>query len=470
MKERTRKYMKYVLSASAAILCIFALGACKKEQVTSPKETPPHGEEFPKILSTPTGLAVEDWALKWEAVEHADGYCVSVDGQDFYTDSTTYDLYDYLVPDERYSLSVSAVGDGETYLDSDFADLHYQAPAPTRGLAYSLIDGGEAYAVYSPNGALITQGELVLPDKYQGKPVTEIAQYGFATPLLVNGASYPPDWKFISAVRLPAGLKKINDYAFDCTDLTKVRLPKTLEEIGVSAFGWKLTEITIPQSVTKIGAGAFGGKTLTKVEVLGSPSMGVHVFSEKSVWYQNQPNGYIYFNKTLYRHKGDFPAGTVLDEFPQPTEKIAGGAFSKCAGLTEIVIPADVVDIGNSVFFYCRDLEKVSFSGGVTVLNGVSFMGCSNLKQVRLPQGLKEIGAAEFAECVSLCEIELPASLKKISGGAFSGCENLTSAVFKDPKGWNWASEEVLADPTTAAQELTKERFGDWYWIKTEEE
>ncbi len=466
--------MKYVLSASAAILCIFALGACKKEQVTSPKETPPRGEEFPKILSMPTGLAVEDWALKWEAVEHADGYCVSVSGQDFYTDSTTYDLYDYLVPDERYSLSVSALGDGETYLDSNFVELDYQAPAPTKGLAYSLIDGGEAYAVYSPNEALITQGELVIPDEYNGKPITEIAKDGFKRPLLVNGASYPPDWKFISAVRVPAGLKKIHDYAFSATDLTKVRLPKTLEEIGEGALAARLTEITIPQSVTKIGSGAFGCKTLTKVEVLGSPSMGSQVFSEKSVWYENQPNGYIYFNKTLYRHKGDFPAGTVLDEFPQPTEKIAGSAFSKCAGLTEIVIPADVVDIGNSVFFYCRDLEKVSFSGGETVLNGFSFMGCSNLKRVRLPQGLKEIGADEFSECVSLCEIELPASLKKISGGAFNGCESLTSAVFKDPKGWKVGdalfSEELLADPTTAAQELTKERFGDWNWIKTEEE
>ena len=61
-------------------------------------------------------------------------------------------------------------------------------------------------------------------------------------------------------------------------------------------------------------------------------------------------------------------------------------AFSGCTGLTSVVIPEGVTEIGEN-----------------------AFRGCENLKEVTLPVGVKKIDESAFNECKALETIYVPA-------------------------------------------------------------
>jgi len=97
-------------------------------------------------------------------------------------------------------------------------------------------DGG--YQVHQANDKTKRNGDIVIPDTYNGKPVTRV--YGIA-------------------VRNP--------------DITSVIIPNSVTLIGTNAFlqATGLTSITIPASVTTIDRGAFREcKNLTSVTFQGS--------------------------------------------------------------------------------------------------------------------------------------------------------------------------------------------------------
>ena len=92
-------------------------------------------------------------------------------------------------------------------------------------------------------------GELIIPDTIDGLPVIAIAGDAFE------------EREDITSLRLPEGLQDIGQAAFkDCRSLTEVSLPSTLKDVGNYAFAscTALTEIAIPGNYTRIGAHAFG--------------------------------------------------------------------------------------------------------------------------------------------------------------------------------------------------------------------
>lgn len=74
-------------------------------------------------------------------------------------------------------------------------------------------------------------------------------------------------------------------------------------------------------------------------------------------------------------------------------------AFMNAKGLTSIVIPEGVEEIGDKAFF-----------------------GCTALRAVRLPSTLKRIGDHAFCGCTGMTEpLRLPAGVESIGDGAFAG-------------------------------------------------
>ena len=97
------------------------------------------------------------------------------------------------------------------------------------------------------------------------------------------------------------------------------------------------------------------------------------------------------------------PASVTHDDTTYPVSRINAYAFSNCAELTGITIPASVTEISDH-----------------------AFENCTSLAAVELPEKLTEIGAAAFEGCTSFTRIDIPASITKLGIWSFQNCTNLT--------------------------------------------
>ncbi|MBQ8375249.1 MAG: leucine-rich repeat domain-containing protein [Clostridia bacterium] len=341
-------------------------------------------------------------------MENAEGYEISVEnGENYETENTRLNMQ-FLEPGETYTVSVKAKGgnekSGKYFLDSDTTEIICDMPEPFDEFTYTLINGGTSYEVSA--GEKITSDTLILPTYHEdGLPITRIAEDAFGE----SG---------ISAVRFPQKLESIGGRAFSKNDLQEAIFPLSLRSIEILAFSQcknlknienlpnridqrsfivtAIEELIIPERTEYIGDEAFATcDSLAKITIPAEPpDLGCDVFKD-TPWYEAQPNGFIYFGKTLYRHKGDFVKDTQLDLSELPINKIADGAFLNCLGLSKVKIPAEI-QLGKDVFHSCEDLIEVQFAKDVTYIPERTFFGCSNLLKVEFPEELTEIGADAF--------------------------------------------------------------------------
>ena len=170
---------------------------------------------------------------------------------------------------------------------------------------------------------------------------------------------------------------------------------KPVTEIGKSAFYCEeITSVFIPGSVVYIREGAFDD-----CEKLKSVRFGDHV-------------------KTIETNA--FLGDALLSEInlPESLETIGTEAFVGC-GVTEIVIPDSVTELGESVFNRCKNLQSISIGSGIKDLPLMFCYAAENLTSVHLKEGLETVGDSAFAECSSLAQIAFPSSVHAIREGAF---------------------------------------------------
>lgn len=312
---------------------------------------------------------------------------------------------------------------------------------------------------------------------------------------------------------LPDSVTQVADGAFEgCTALAGVALGKKLASIGAKAFGGcvQLTRFTvdaansrysgqdgvlfnkaqtqlimcppqqtgsyaIPSGVTSLGAGAFAGcATLTKLSIPASvASIGDLAFegclqlTSISVDAANRSfldQEGVLFNKTrnlLILHPAN-RTGTYVP--PSGVKTIGTGAFSHCAGLTEISLPDSVTTVQSSAFAACTGLTTFTLPRSVATLELSAFNGCTRLTNITvqannanfssrsgilynkdqsilvlcpcgmtddisLPAGVRSIGTAAFYGCAKLRRITLPNQVTSLGTLAFANCTGLTNLV-----------------------------------------
>lgn len=205
---------------------------------------------------------------------------------------------------------------------------------------------------------------------------------------------------------------------YNCTALTSVTLGAGLTVIGDSAFERTCLEsLTLPAGLEKIGEGAFARCDQLDdiaVDVRNTtfvPVEGV-VFSEGGHTLVLYPSG----------RRGAYAV-------PAGTGKIGDGAFSGARGLTIVVLPVRIQEIGNSAFRGCDGLERIMFQGdmaGLGVIGDYAFCECTALREAAFPKGLETIGGSAFRRCRGLKKAVLPGTLTRLGENAFSECYNLT--------------------------------------------
>ena len=212
-----------------------------------------------------------------------------------------------------------------------------------------------------------------------------------------------------------------------CTALTSIEIPASVETIGASAFKGcsKLATVTFEKEsqLKTIGGGysepnyygVFSDCTaLTSIEIPAS------VETIEAAAFQ-----YCSSLATVTFEKGSQLKTIGGGDFPS----YYYGAFSYCSSLTSIEIPASVETIKASAFKGCSSLATVTFENGSqlkTIGGGYpssgTFADCTALTSIEIPASVETIEAAAFKGCSSLATVtfEKGSQLKTIGGGGSS--------------------------------------------------
>ena len=219
-------------------------------------------------------------------------------------------------------------------------------------VAYSLFTytiQNNAVTITGLNPNYQFSGNLLIPSKIKGKPVTIIGNSAFS----------------------------------DCTGLTSVTIPNSVTSLDYRAFYncTGLTSITIPNSVRSIGSYAFYGCT-------GLTSVAGSTTNASTVAKQAKPTSFTV----------NITSGTSIGQ----------EAFSGCTGLTSITIPSSVTNIGSSAFKDCVNLTNITIPESVTSIDRSAFNKCTGLMSITIPNSVTSIGKGAFEGCGGLTSITLP--------------------------------------------------------------
>ncbi len=215
--------------------------------------------------------------------------------------------------------------------------------AGSKGL-YIIDYQSEGYCIVAGLGSC-TDTEIVIPNRNNGLPVTEISNALFL------------DNKNITSVTIPEGIEKINGQAFCGTLITSIELPSTLKEIGFYAFEGctELKSITIPNKVKTIGESCFAGCT-----------------------------------------------SLVSFESGKSVETIGGRAFADCTALERVTLNEGLLHLGSDCFRGCSSLKEVVIPDGTLSIGSQAFVDCDSLETLVIPASLENLGGNFLSGVYSL--------------------------------------------------------------------
>ena len=251
------------------------------------------------------------------------------------------------------------------------------------------------------------------------------------------------DCTALTSIKIPASVKTIEEAAFKgCSSLATVTFEKgsQLKTIGGDSYSsgafsdcTALTSIEIPASVETIEAAAFRGcsklatVTFEKASQLKTIST---AFSSCPIISIEIPASVETIETSAFR--GCSKLATVTFEKGSQLKTIRSadsyyphtyyGAFSFCP-ITSIEIPASVETIEAAAFKGCSSLTTVTFEKE------------SQLKIIGGGYGYSYSGTfyyyGAFSDCTALKSIEIPASVETIEVVAFKGCSSLITVTFE---------------------------------------
>jgi len=220
------------------------------------------------------------------------------------------------------------------------------------------------------------QGELLIPAKYNDKPVVAITDRAF-----LNNSN-------INSVIISENVNSIGTSAFDgCSGITSVTINGAVT-VGDRVFAEcsALKYLTLGSTFTVKSKDESGSlfalcKQITRINVnriedwLNSYFGWGNPFLASEQWTENR-NEY-----------GLYADGSLVTEVtvPKGIKTIHDAAFDHYKKLKKITIGNDVEAIGHYVFACCTSLEEVVVGDNVQRIWAHAFYGCSNIKSMKLP-------------------------------------------------------------------------------------
>lgn len=175
----------------------------------------------------------------------------------------------------------------------------------------------------------------------------------------------------------------IGDGAFeDCTNLTSVTIPITVATIGYNAFnGCKnLKSVNIPNSITQLHTCTFNGcESLSDITLPDKLSqIGQSVFYGcKSLFSVTIPKSVSIIGMHAFRESG---ITSII--IPSNVKEVGNWAFANCNNLKSAVICDKTQGTKEWTFYRCKNLETLVISNECCYIGSNDFCGCSSLKNV----------------------------------------------------------------------------------------
>ena len=213
----------------------------------------------------------------------------------------------------------------------------------------------------------------------------------------------------LTSFTVPAGITIIPNYAFaGCTNLTNITIPEGVTGIYTAAFQncENLQDITLPESLTHISNYVFDGcSSLRDVQI---------------------PESVSYIGDNAFCGCASITSIVI----PEGISKIDVATFYACSSLESIVIPESVTYIGQYAFVNCGKLAQVTIPDNVTYIGTYAFTGCKSISEITIPDGITAIAEGTFQNC-AIKEIVIPANVESVDKYAFAGCSALSKITFE---------------------------------------
>ena len=253
-------------------------------------------------------------------------------------------------------------------------------------------------------------------------------------------------------VTIPDTIEKIQRDAFtDCANLQKIHLSNAVSRLVPSIFYGctVLREVNIPDGVTCLPKKVFKDAPLERVHI----GKGLETLDTDS--FGKNPRGLAEITVDLENphFKADGPClysadGRVLYAFfgegffrvPEGVEQIGSGAFIGREGLTEVVFPSTLTEIGPDAFRN-SSLRRVEFGEAVRIIGDSAFENCASLSSALFSEGLEKVGDRAFRGC-SIRLVALPSTLRQLGEDSFDSLNrDNTSQELRIAPGGSWEAD-----------------------------
>ena len=299
-------------------------------------------------------------------------------------------------------------------------DYSFQNVSNATSLKFGNVTSIGAYAF---NNCTLLSGKLTIPDS-----VTTIKN---------NAFSY---CKSITEIEFSKNLDTINYETFsDCTSLKKVTIPDYVKTIDNRAFSscTNVTEIELGTGVTQLGtsdyyySNPFYNMGSVKKITFNSEKVPTTPYADLFQYMNNLETVYVPVDgySDYVTRFSPYINNARIVMISDSDFVIKDGVLLQYSGNdTDVVIPDDVTEIGDSAFKNNTNIKKVTFSKNIKKINQSAFYSCTNLETVIFNNLISSIGNSAFYGCTKLSgTLKISENTRSVGNYAFANCSSLTS-------------------------------------------
>ena len=281
--------------------------------------------------------------------------------------------------------------------------------------------------------------------------VTSIGSYAFNSCTSLSGK-----------LNIPDSVSTIKNSAFgNCKSITEIKFSKNLDIINYETFSncTSLKKITIPNNIKTIDNRAFYSCTgVTEIELgTGLIQLGTDYRDYNNPFYHMTGVRKITFNTEkvpttpyadLFQYMNNLetvyvPVNGYIDYVARFSPYINNarivmisdsdfvikdGVLLQYSGNeTDVIIPDNVTEIGDSAFKNNTNIKKVTFSKNIKKINQSAFYSCTNLETVIFNNLISSIGNSAFYGCTKLSGVlKISENTRSVGNYAFANCSSLS--------------------------------------------